>query len=152
MKFFLGITKFRSLHSFFGTHYSILWIATIKNYWKCGRFKINFRMLTSLAFIQISKKNRLQSLTYLSLSLFEKKGEGVGQVSDLSHLCGGCVFIWPNNGMILSNTLHNNFINCFYKCFRTYAHFPMFRKLLRSKLYFDMSKYINYSLWKLDIS
>ena len=65
---------------------------------------------------------------------------------------GGCVFIWPNNGMILSNTLHNNFINCFYKCFQAYAHFPMFRKLLRSKLYIDISKYINYSLWKLDIS
>ena len=56
------------------------------------------------------------------------------------------MFIWPNNGMILSNTLHNNFINCFYKCSRAYAHFPMYRKLLRSKLYFDMSKYINYSL------
>ena len=68
-------------------------------------------MLTSLAFIKnIKKKNHLQSLTSLSL-FFEKRGEGVGQVSDLSHLCGGCVFIWPNNGMILSNTLHNNFIN-----------------------------------------
>ena len=56
------------------------------------------------------------------------------------------MFIWPNNGMILSNTLHNNFINCFYKCFQAYAHFPMFRKLLRSKLYIDISKYINYLL------
>ena len=49
------------------------------------------------------------------------------------------MFIWPHSGLILSNTLHNNFINCFYKCFRAYAHFPMFMKLLRSKLYFNIS-------------